>query len=258
MLHGKTAIVTGATRGIGKAIACRLAELGANVVVNGRNRELAEQIVADLTKQGRRAIACVADVGVRDEARRMVEQAAETFGGVDILVANAGVTDIGRCEDITEERLNRILDINVKGVFWCCQAVIPHMRQKKKGTIITIGSDAALEGMKYLAPYSASKFAVRGMTQALAKELGEDGITVNCVCPGIIDTDMWDVTDRDLGRLLGLGPGETFRKYVSENVLLGRAGKPEDIADAVAFLVSDQGGYITGASIPVGGGTSLN
>lgn len=257
LLTGKTAVVTGATRGIGKAIAFRLAALGANVTVNGYQAALVSAVESEMKQQGMNVLGFAADVASKEQVERMMEATAATFGGIDILIANAGVTDIGPIEEISEERWDRIMNINAKGVFLTCQAVLPYMRKRGGGSIVTIGSDAALEGMKYLVPYSASKFAVRGITQALAKEVGKDGIRVNCICPGIIDTDMWEVTDRDLGKILGLKKGETFNLY-SSNALLGRAGVPDDIADVAAFLVSDQAKYMTGTSIPVGGGTSLN
>lgn len=256
-LDGLVALVTGSTKGIGEAIAHRLAAEGASVAVNGRKQQDAEDVAEAIRGEGGEAVGVGADVSQVSEVQKLFDRTREAFGPVDVVVANAGVSHTGAIYDIDVETWDRLMAVNARGMFLTLKQAADRMIQRKEGKIITIGSDAAFEGMKYHLPYSASKFAVRGLTQGLAKELGEHGINVNCICPGIIDTDMWhEVSDPGLARYLGLEEGEAFEKF-ADTAALGRPGQPEDIAPVAAFLASEEADFITGASIPVGGGTSF-
>ena len=257
-LSGKVAVVTGASRGIGRGIAVRLARDGADVVVNATSEAGLRPVVAEVAALGRRCVPVAGDVSRRDDCYRLVQQAVEHCGRLDIMVNNAGVTHICSISETREEDWDRVMAINAKGVFLCCQAAAQHMIAQGAGKIINLGSSASLEGFKYIGAYSASKFAVVALTQTLAKELGEHGITVNCVCPGIVDTDMWQVTDEGLARYLHTERGGAFRQYCAGILLKQRPGTPEDIAGTVAFLASPDGDYLTGCTISVSGGLTLH
>lgn len=237
----KTAVVTGASRGIGRAAAIALAK-DFNVVVNCRkNIDLARKTAEEIIKNGGSALVYRADVSVFDEAHTLCEFAVKNFGGIDVLVNNAGIAQQKVFCDITEDEFKIMMQTNVGSVFNMCKAVMSEMIGKKSGKIINISSVWGICGASCEVHYSASKAAVIGFTKALAQELAPSGINVNCVAPGVVDTDMCKFDD------------ET-KKLVTEDIPLGKIASPEKIADTIAFLASDKADYITGEVINVSGG----
>jgi len=238
-LSGKNAIVTGASRGIGKGIAIALAKEGVNVVVNYfRNEDKANAIVAEIKKMGCDAIAIKADVSKSQEVETMIEEALNKFQTIDILINNAGIGARGAIKQINEKEWNRVIDVNLKGVFNCCKAIVNHMISRKQGKIVNISSIAGLRGTGSIA-YVASKSGVVGITMCLARELVDFGITVNAVAPGLIDTDMVKLTEEQ-------------KKNIKKEIPIGWIGRPEHIAQCVVSLLKND--YITGQVINVSGG----
>ncbi|KJR49156.1 2,3-butanediol dehydrogenase, S-alcohol forming, (S)-acetoin-specific [Desulfosporosinus sp. I2] len=256
-LKGKVAIVTGAGRGIGRGIAIRLAQDGAEVVVNDINSETVNKVVKEIEALGRKALAIVADVSNGPAVYAMVEKVVAEFGKLDIMVANAGIAQVKQAIEITEEDWDRIFAVNAKGIFLCDQAAAKQMIKQKRGKIINCASIAGHSGFGLLSSYSATKFAVVGFTQALAKELGPYGINVNAYCPGIVGTDMWDLIDEKMGIYLDLPKGETLKKF-SELITLGRVETPEDVACLVSYLASADADYMTGQAINICGGVIMS
>lgn len=243
MLTGKTALVTGASRGIGRAIALTLAEAGADVAVNYAGSEAAAaQVVAEIEAMGRKAFMVRADVSSSADVESMVSRVLETFGKLDILVNNAGITKDNLIMRMKEEEFDQVIGINLKGVFNCIKAVTRPMMKQRSGRIINISSVVGVLGNAGQANYVAAKAGVIGLTKSTAKELASRGITVNAVAPGFIETDMTDKLSDDMkASLLGQIP-------------LARLGAPEDIAKAVRFIASDDASYMTGQTIHVDGG----
>lgn len=241
-----TAVVTGASRGIGRAIALELARLGAPVAVNyaGR-REAAEEVVDLITARGGRAVAIQADVAEPAEAQRLVGEAEALLGPVGILVNNAGITRDNLLLRMKEEDWEDVLKTNLSGVFHCTQAALRGMLKRRSGRIISIASIVGLTGNAGQANYAAAKAGIIGFTKSVAKEVASRGITVNAVAPGFIATEM-------TGKL----PVEVQEAYRSR-IPLGRFGEPEDVARAVAFLASEEAAYITGQVLAVDGGLAL-
>ena len=245
-LAGKVAVVTGSSRGIGRAIALELARQGCIVVVNyAANAALAEEVVALIAREGGEACAVRADVTLGPQAQALVDAAVAAYGTVDILVNNAGITRDTLLVRMSEEDWDAVLDTNLKGAFHCVKAVQRVMLRKRYGRIISIGSITGLVGNAGQANYAAAKAGLVGFTKALAKELGSRNITVNLVAPGFIQTDL----------TAKLGP-EIMGKALAQ-VPLERIGKPEDVAAAVAFLASDAAAYITGHVLQVDGGLAM-
>lgn len=242
------AIVTGASRGIGRAIATALAEAGLSVVVNYRDREReARDLVERIVAEGGQARAVQADVGTRAAADALVGAALDAFGRVDVLVNNAGVHLPGvRLADVPAGDWERILRVNVSGPFHLIQAVLPHMRARHRGHVVNLSSNVTQRFPAASGPYTVSKAALDALTRILAKEEGAHGIRVNAVAPGPIDTDMMAES------LTVMGP-ERGAAFV-RSVPLGRTGRPEEIAAVVRFLVSDAASYLTGQVIYVNGG----
>jgi NAD(P)-dependent dehydrogenase (short-subunit alcohol dehydrogenase family) len=246
-LKGKTAIVTGSGRGIGEGIALVLAREGANVVINDRTLSKdAEGVVKKIVSAGGKAIGVAADVSKKSEVAAMVEETVKKFGAVDILVNNAGIESHPvLTKDLAEEAWDRVLNVNLKGTFLCCQAVIPQMMKQKKGRIVNIGSTASIR-MTFFGSleYTASKHGQAGLAQHLAWELADSNITVNTVCPGGVQTP-----------LMESGTTPEYRAMtVKRLVPLGRFTKIEEIGEAVSFLTSDRAAMITGQMIAVDGG----
>jgi meso-butanediol dehydrogenase/(S,S)-butanediol dehydrogenase/diacetyl reductase len=256
-MQSKVALVTGAGRGIGRAIGLRLAKDGFDVVVNSRRQEHVESVVKEIEKMGRRALAIPANVAEPAAVKAIFEKAMKEFGRLDVLVTSAGITQVNTLDELNGELWDEVLAINAKGTYLCLLEASKIMIRQKSGKIIAIGSDFSIQGARYHVCYSASKFAVRGMTQAFAKELAPYGINVNCVTPGIIWTDMWKEADEKLSKVFGIKPGKAFEKFTKDLVLLPKPGKPEYIAPVVAFLASEDADYITAATIPVGGGSMI-
>ncbi|OLP61611.1 SDR family oxidoreductase [Xaviernesmea oryzae] len=255
---GKTVVITGASRGIGAAIAKRFAREGAHLVVSA-NEEAVHQVAREIETAGGRAISVLCDVTDKASVVALYDRAEEAFGRVDVSIQNAGVITIARIEEMTEAEWDKVLAVNTKGVFLCAQEAIARMRKHKSGgRIINTASGQARDGFIYTPHYAASKMGVVGITQSLAKEVARDGITVNAFCPGIIETDMWAYNDEAWGKLLGTyAPGELMKEWV-ENIPMKRAGSGEDVAGLVTFLASDDAAYITGQTINVDGGLIMS
>jgi NAD(P)-dependent dehydrogenase (short-subunit alcohol dehydrogenase family) len=252
-LAGKVAIVTGAGRGIGRAIAGRLAEDGAAVVVVDRDEGLAADAARELTQAGRRSFAVAADVGSADDRRRFIAAAVDTFGRLDILVNNAGIVRVHRPEAVTETEWDSIMNVNCKAVFFGCTAARPHLVAAGGGHIVNIASIAGKLATPWWAPYGVSKAGVIALTRSLAVAFAPDRIHVNCVCPAPVETPMWHQIDYDEGPRIGFAPG-TFTKMRLQSTPLGRLAQPRDVAGVVAFLCSPDAGYMTGQAINVSGG----
>ena len=239
----RTALVTGSSRGIGRAAARRLALEGYNVCINYLEHEdKAEELVRELTDAGCRVMAVQADVSDRDQVNRMVQKAVSAFGPINVLVNNAGVAGQALFQDVTDEMWNRYFSVNLNGARNTIQAVLPSMIHEKNGVIINISSIWGQHGASCEVTYSCTKHALIGLTRSLAMELAPSNIRVNCVAPGVIDTDMVKVL------------GEETLKALAEQTPLGRLGTPEDIAACVAFLVSDEASFITGQVLTADGG----
>ena len=243
LLDGRYALVTGASRGIGRAIALRLAAEGAAVALNfAGNVAAAEAVRKEIESAGGKAILVPADVANETAATEMVEKTAEAFGAIDILVNNAGITRDGLLLRMKEEDWDAVLNTNLKGVFHCSKAAAKFMMKKRYGRIVNLASVVGLVGNSCQANYAAAKAGVIGFTKALAKELAGRGITVNAIAPGFIRSDMTDVLP------------DTVKETMLAGIPLGRAGEPEDVAKAALFLASDQAAYITGQVLTVDGG----
>ncbi|MGE0527127.1 MAG: acetoin reductase [Bdellovibrionales bacterium] len=253
-IEGKVALVTGAGQGIGRAIALRLAHEGANIAIVDLNEKKMMGVADDVTKLGRKATIFAADVSKREDVFRAVDHAEQKLGGFDLMVNNAGIVQVLPLSDVTPEEIDKIFNVNVYGVLWGIQAAAQKFKQRKqKGKIISASSIAGHEGFPMLGVYAATKFAVRALTQAAAKEFASDGITVNAYCPGVVGTDMWVEIDKRFSELTGSAVGETYKKYVG-GIALGRAETPEDVAAFVSFLSGPDSDYMTGQAPLIDGG----
>ncbi len=242
-LKGKAALVTGASRGIGRAIAIELAKEGANVAVNFAGSEAkANAVVEDIKALGVQAFAIQGDVSNADDVQRIVKETTDQFGTIDILVNNAGITRDNLLMRMKEEEWDAVIDTNLKGVFLCTKAVTRPMMKQRSGRIINISSIVGVSGNPGQANYVAAKAGVIGLTKTAAKELASRGITVNAIAPGFITTDMTDQLNDEL------------KDEMLKQIPLGKLGNPEDIAKTVVFLASDDSGYMTGQTLHVDGG----
>ncbi|HCE8948841.1 TPA: acetoin reductase [Morganella morganii] len=253
-LTGKVVLVTGAAQGIGRGIALRLAKEGADIALVDLKEEGLAKVKKEVEALGRKAATFTADISQRDQVFAVVDKAEQALGGFDVIVNNAGIAQVKAIEDVLPEDMDRIFRINVDGTMWGIQAAAAKFKARgQKGKIINASSIAGHDGFALLGVYSATKFAVRALTQAAAKEFASSGITVNAYCPGIVGTDMWVEIDERFSEITGAPKGETYKKYV-DGIALGRAQTPDDVAALVAFLASDDSDYITGQAILTDGG----
>jgi NAD(P)-dependent dehydrogenase (short-subunit alcohol dehydrogenase family) len=256
-LSGQVAIVTGAGRGIGRATALELARMGADILIAEMDKAGAERTAAEVKDIGRRVSVVPTDVTRRADLETMADRARVELGRIDILVNNAGIYRAAAPLDVTEEHWDAIMNVNAKAVFFASQAVLPTMIAQKRGAIVSLASMAGKIGNKNNLPYNASKAAVISMTKSLALAHAADGIRVNCVCPGFVETDMWTYVSREQGKLMGLTPAEFTRQRASQ-VPLGRMERPEDVASVIGFLASSKSGYMTGQALSVDGGLVMH
>jgi meso-butanediol dehydrogenase/(S,S)-butanediol dehydrogenase/diacetyl reductase len=253
-LTGKVALVTGGGRGIGRGIALRLARDGADIALVDVRPDGINAVADEIAEIGSKATTFVADVGDREQVFAAVDYAASALGGFDIMVNNAGIALVGPIADVTAEDLAKIWSVNVDGVLWGIQAAVAKFKSLgRPGKIINASSIAGHDGFAMLGVYSATKFAVRALTQAAAKEHAADGITVNAYCPGVVGTDMWVEIDKRFAELTGAAEGETYDKFVG-GIALGRAETPDDVAGFVSYLAGPDADYMTGQSGLIDGG----
>ena len=243
LLEKKTAIVTGGSRGIGRAICVALAKEGANIVTcYAKGAAAAEETVAMCREYGVQAVAVQADVAVPGEVEALFAEALKITGTIEILINNAGITRDGLLLRMSDDDFNQVIDTNLRGAFYCMRAASKLMMKKRYGRIVTISSVVGVSGNAGQVNYAASKAGVIGMTKSLAKELGSRNVTANAVAPGFITTDMTE------------GLPDAVKEQMAKEIPLSRMGRPEDVADAVTFLVSDKASYITGQVLHVDGG----
>lgn len=242
MFQDKVAIITGSSRGIGRAIALHLASKGAIIVASARNVAALEALVADIEGQGGKALAVPGDVGLSKDVEALFAAAKEAFGQVDILVNNAGITRDGLLMRMKDEDWDAVLDTNLKGAFYCCRAAAKIMSKQRSGRIVNISSVVGEMGNAGQANYAASKAGLIGLTKSIARELARRNVTANAIAPGFIVTDMTDTLS------------DQVKEGLQGQIPLGRLGETQDIAHAVAFLASEQAGYITGQVLGVNGG----
>ena len=245
MAERKCALVTGSVTGMGRAMILRLARDGFDTVINYHRQERAEgarQLIREVQAMGTGAIAVQADVSQSTDCDRLVQEATDAFGRIDVLVNNAGITNLTPMQQMTDEDFHRVMATNAYGTFYMMRSAVPIMKRQRSGSIINISSVGGLYGAPWSIGYAASKGAVIAMTKTAAKELGARGITVNAIAPGFIETPMTDsMTDQQ-------------KEAILSRITLGRAGTPEDVAAAVAFLAGEGGSYITGQVLEVSGG----
>ncbi|AIF53271.1 SDR family NAD(P)-dependent oxidoreductase [Pelosinus sp. UFO1] len=247
LLEKKVAIVTGATRGIGKSIALTLAKQGASLVINGNNEDLLNELASEIEKLGKRCLVEVGDISDPVIATKIVKTAIDHFGNIDILVNNAGINMRTPTLEMKLDDWQKVINVNLNGTLYCCMAVLPFMIQQKYGKIVNVSSSTAKTPHRNASPsYGASKAGVNYLTQHLALEMAKHNIYVNGVCPGPIETDMstqW--TDE-------------YRQQVLSRIPLGKLGQSQNVADAVLFLASSMSDFITGETININGGTYMN
>ena len=245
-LQGKVALVTGSSRGIGEAIARRLATEGVRVAINYRtSEEAANQVAQSIVGSGGEAFAVGADVSQEQEARALIERVLEQWQQLDILVNNAGITRDRLLMRMTSDEWDEVLSVNLRGAYLCVKFALPHMVRQRHGRIINISSVVGLAGNAGQANYAASKAGLIGFTKAIAREIASRNITANALAPGYITTEMVEKLP------------EEVKKQILARIPLGRFGKPEDVAETVTFLCSDEAGYITGQVITIDGGLTM-
>jgi 3-oxoacyl-[acyl-carrier protein] reductase len=248
-LSEKVALVTGSSRGIGREIAVAMAREGADIIVNySQNKGAALDTAEKIKALGRRAVVVQASVSERSQVERLFEEALREFGRLDVLVNNAGGFPIKPFAGVTDEEWDKVMDLDLKSVFMCCQTALASMRRHRSGTIINIASVSGLVGAVGMVPYSAAKGGVIAFSKALARELATLGITVNAIAPGIIETDT----------ALDIFPEGALKVYTTYQVPLGRLGRPEEVVGLAVFLASDEARYITGQVYAVDGGFTMH
>ncbi len=253
-LDGKVALVTGSAQGIGRGIALRLAKDGADIALVDLKKDKLAGVAKEIEALGRKATTFSADISDRAQVYAAIDHAESALGGFDIMVNNAGIAQVKPLAEVTPEEIELIFKINVFGVLWGIQAAAAKfIARKQKGKIISASSIAGHDGFAMIGAYSATKFSVRGLTQAAAREYASAGITVNAYCPGVVDTDMWDGIDKGFQKVTGAKPRETFNEYCA-GIALGRPEKPEDVAGLVSFLAGPDSDYMTGQAVLIDGG----
>jgi len=256
-LENNLAIVTGSARGIGRAIALAFAKEGADVTAVDQMKVEMERVAEEIRALGRRSLAIQTDVSNKARVEAMVQETVDAFGRVDILVNSAGVSMIMPFLELEEEEWNLIHNVNLKGVYFCCQAVIPYMIRQGKGKIINIASKSGKTGNSWQAAYCASKFGVIGLTQSLALEFAPHKINVNAICPGVVFTDMWDAQLPQYAKKKGVDIDQA-RNLLINKIPLGRPASVEDVANLAIFLASAESDYMTGQAINLTGGQELH
>lgn len=253
-IEGKVALVTGGAQGIGRGIVLRLAKDGANIAIVDLKKEKMDSVAREVKALGRKVTVFAADVTDRDQVYAAVDHAEKELGGFDIMVNNAGIAQVQPLSEVTPKEVDAIFRVNVQGVLWGIQAAAKKFKARgQRGKIINASSIAGHNGFAMLGVYSATKFAIRGLTQAAALEYASDGITVNAYCPGVVGTDMWVEIDERFSKLTGAPKGATYDKYVA-GIALGRAETPEDVAALVSYLAGPDSDYMTGQSPLIDGG----
>jgi len=252
--RAKVALITGAGQGIGRAIALRLAKDGLDIAIVDLKKDKMNAVAKEVQALGRKATVFVADVKNRDQVYAAVDHAEKELNGFDIMVNNAGIAQVQPLAEVTPQEVEIIFKVNIEGVLWGIQAAAKKFKALgHKGKIINASSVAGHNGFAMLGVYSATKFAIRGLTQAAALEYASDGITVNAYCPGIVGTDMWVEIDERFAKLTGVPKGATYKKYV-EGIALGRAETPDDVAAFVSYLAGPDSDYMTGQAPIIDGG----
>jgi NAD(P)-dependent dehydrogenase (short-subunit alcohol dehydrogenase family) len=253
----KVVLVTGSTRGIGRGIALAFAREGSKVAINGTKSDRCQQVADEVSNSGGKGLSVPGDITSTDVVKKIFHDVIRNFGQLDILVNNAGIIYVVDCADTTDEQWDRTMAVNCRGVFLCSREAVRYMVDRKSGIIINVASQLGKSGVAKYTHYCASKFAVVGFTQALAKELAPHRINVNAVCPGIVNTDMMeeelDVFMKDTGK-----SEDELREDFLNMIPLGRYETPEDVANLVLFLASERAEYITGQSINVTGGIEVH
>ncbi|MCC2976733.1 SDR family oxidoreductase [Sphingomonas sp. PL-96] len=259
-VSGSVALVTGSARGIGKAIAARLGRDGHQLALNDveANRDQLEATADELRGSGATVTTAVADVSQPEQVKAMVDKVAADLGQLNVMVANAGIARVTSLLEMDPEEWDQVMNVNVRGTFLCYKAAAEQMiKQGNGGKIIGAASIVAFRPFALLAHYSASKWAVRGLTQAAAMEWAKHGITVNAYGPGIVGTAMWDLIDEKLSAEEGIPRGEALKKY-SESILMGRVSEPDDVAKLVSYLASPDSDYMTGQTVLIDGGIQFS
>ena len=246
-LSGRTALITGSSRGIGRAIAVRMAEAGARVVVSSRKREACDEVVDEIRKAGGEAVAVACNISNKPELEALVTQSRQAFGKIDVLVCNAAVNPhYGASQEIPDSAFQKVLDCNIRSNHWLCQLVIPEMAERRDGSVILVSSIGGLKGSATLGTYALSKAADMALARNLAVEWGPRNVRVNCIAPGLVRTDF--------ARALWENP-ETYQKAI-ERYPLRRIGEPDEIAGSAIFLASAAGSFVTGQTLVVDGGVT--
>ncbi|CAF1648513.1 unnamed protein product [Adineta ricciae] len=252
----RTALVTGSSRGIGRAIALRLAKDGFDVALNDieSNHSDLEKVRQEIETIGRKSIAIIADVSKSEKVEEMMEEVVQKLGSLDVVIANAGICYVKSLLEISADEWDEVFAVNMRGVFLCYREAAKIMiKQGKGGKIIGACSTAGYRGYPMISHYSATKWGVRGLTQAAAQEWARHNITVNAYCPGLIDTRMTQTCNEELAKLRGLTVEENASNS-AKNIPIGRTGQPDDVSNVVSFLASKDSDYITGQSILINGG----
>lgn len=253
----RVAIVTGSARGIGEAIALRLADDGYDVALNDipRSQKLLESLAEKIRSKGRRAILALGDVSVEKDVKLLVERTVRQLGGVDVMIANAGIFQAGPFVDTTVENFEKVFSVNVRGTYLCFRYAAQQMiKQGRGGRLVAASSVAGVTGEPFVSLYGSTKWAIRGIVLSTARELGKYKITVNAYAPGIIHTPMWDTAKVELAESYGLQNPETVDEGEKGNVPLGYLGTPDDVANLVSFIVKKESHFITGQTLSVNGG----